>query len=88
VLRIALRVVLLVVIVYLAALRGYDQRGLLLLLVAVLWALALPFVLRGLIRHLDRTQITGWRRSALLVSAALVLLGAFAVGARLLIVLR
>ena len=81
--RVVVRIALLFAIGALAALQGFSPTSWLLLALLLVWGASLPFLLRGILRrirgldHLER-----WQRLALIWTAALILIGGFAVLAR------
>jgi hypothetical protein len=78
------RVAMVAAILWLAAQRGLSTMRLLLLAVAIVWALSLPLVLRWIWRA--TAQRPHWQRYFLVGIAAVVLLGAFALGVQPLVV--
>lgn len=81
--RVVVRVALLFAIGALALLQGFSPTSWLLLGLLLVWGASLPFLLRGILRrvrgldHLER-----WQRLTLIWTAALILIGGFAVLAR------
>lgn len=81
--RVVVRIALLFAIGALAALQGFSPASWLLLGLLLVWGASMPFLLRGILRrvraldHLER-----WQRLALIWTAALILIGGFAVLAR------
>lgn len=84
--RTLVRIALIGAILVLAWLQGYSARGWLIVGAVLLWAASLPLLLRGLGRQLERSEtLLPWQRRALLLAAALALLGGFAGGVALLL---
>jgi hypothetical protein len=78
-----IRGLLLVAMIALAALQGLSPARLVLLGVAILWALSLPWLLRAIVRATaDRPA---WQRYALVALAAVLLLAAFFFGVQALL---
>ena len=81
--RVVVRVALLFAIGALAVLQGFSPTSWLLLGLLLVWGASMPFLLRGILRrvraldHLER-----WQQLALIWTAALILIGGFAVLAR------
>jgi hypothetical protein len=81
--RVVVRVALLFAIGALAVLQGFSPTSWLLLGLLLVWGASMPFLLRGILRrvrsldHLER-----WQRLTLIWTAALILIGGFAVLAR------
>ena len=81
--RVVVRIALLFAIAALAVLRGFSPTSWVLLGVLLAWGASLPFLLRSVVRwaraqdHLKRGH-----RTALMWTAALILIGGFAVLAR------
>lgn len=81
--RVVVRLALLFAIGALAVLQGFSPTSWLLLGLLLAWGASLPFLLRAVLRrvrgldHLER-----WQRLALIWTAALILIGGFAVLAR------
>ncbi len=80
-----IRAFLMAAILAMAIFKGYSQRGLVLLGVALIWALLLPVVFKAGAVVLTKAGIEGRARRMWLGVIAVLLLGAFAIGARLLI---
>ncbi len=81
--RVVVRIALLFAIGALAVLQGFSPASWLLLVLLLVWGASLPFLLRGILRrirgldHLER-----WQQLTLIWTAALILIGGFAVLAR------
>ncbi len=81
--RVVVRIALLFAIGALAVLQGFSPTSWLLLGLLLVWGASMPFLLRGILRrvraldHLER-----WQQLALIWTAALILIGGFAVLAR------
>lgn len=81
--RVVVRIALLFAIGALAVLQGFSPTSWLLLGLLLVWGASLPFLLRGILRrvrgldHLER-----WQQLTLIWTAALILIGGFAVLAR------
>ncbi|MDE2978206.1 MAG: hypothetical protein OXU63_11890 [Acidobacteriota bacterium] len=81
--RVVVRIALLFAIGALAVLQGFSPASWLLLGLLLVWGASLPFLLRGILRrirgldHLER-----WQQLTLIWTAALILIGGFAVLAR------
>ncbi len=81
--RVVVRIALLFAIGALAVLQGFSPASWLLLGLLLVWGASMPFLLRGILRrirgldHLER-----WQQLALIWTAALILIGGFAVLAR------
>ena len=81
--RVVVRIALLFAIGALAVLQGFSPTSWLLLGLLLVWGASMPFLLRGILRrvraldHLER-----WQQLTLIWTAALILIGGFAVLAR------
>ena len=84
-LRWATRAFMLIAIAALAIYRGYSAQAIGSLVLIVVWALALPFVLRALARRLEVSGMERGPRRMVLLLLGLALLAAFAFGARALL---
>ncbi len=78
--RILFRAVLVIAIFAMAFLRGFETAQLVGLALALVWALALPYVLRLIWRTTDGQPT--WLRYVVAGGAALILLAGFAFGVR------
>lgn len=81
--RVVVRIALLFAIGALAVLQGFSPASWLLLGLLLVWGASMPFLLRGILRRvrgLDHLQ--RWQQLALIWTAALILIGGFAVLAR------
>ncbi len=81
--RVVVRVALLFAIGALAVLQGFSPTSWLLLGVLLAWGASLPYLLRTIVRWAGRQEhLERWQRLALVWTAALILIGGFAVLAR------
>ncbi len=81
--RVVVRVALLFAIGALAVLQGFSPASWVLLGVLLAWGASLPFVLRTVVRWVRGLgHLQQWQRATLILTAALVLIGGFAVLAR------
>lgn len=81
--RVVVRVALLFAIAALAVLQGFSPTSWLLLGVLLAWGASLPFLLRAVMRWARRQEhLARWQQTTLMWTAALILIGGFAVLAR------
>ncbi len=81
--RVVVRIALLFAIGALAVLQGFSPASWLLLGLLLVWGASMPFLLRGILRRVQALDhLERWQRLALIWTAALILIGGFAVLAR------
>ena len=81
--RVMVRIALLFAIAALAVLQGFSPTSWLLLGVLLVWGASVPFLLRAVMRWARRQEhLERWQRTTLMWTAALILIGGFAVLAR------
>ncbi len=80
-----MRIALLAAIFATAWYQGRSGRTLAVLAIMVLWAASLPVLARFVANYLERAGVEGTTRTILVILACLLLLGAFAITARLLL---
>ncbi len=81
--RIVVRLALLFAIGALAVLQGFSPTSWLLLGLLLAWGASMPFLLRGILRRVrELDHLARWQQLTLIWTAALILIGGFAVLAR------
>ncbi len=85
--RVVVRIALLFAIAALAVLQGFSPASWLLLGILLAWGASMPYLLRFVVRWTRAQDHLGrWRQNSLIGTAALVLIGGFAVLARYVLV--
>ncbi|MYF05937.1 MAG: hypothetical protein F4230_13595 [Holophagales bacterium] len=81
--RVVVRLALLFAIGALAVLQGFSPTSWLLLGLLLAWGASMPFLLRGILRRVrELDHLARWQQLTLIWTAALILIGGFAVLAR------
>ncbi len=81
--RVVVRLALLFAIGALAVLQGFSPTSWLLLGLLLAWGASMPFLLRGILRRVRALDhLARWQQLTLIWTAALILIGGFAVLAR------